>query len=884
MFNKLLSTLRNLPVAGIATDVASSVLGGTVTVVASATGSGKTLTLPPSLAYASDHPVVVLVPRRFLAVNAAETVAELANVELGTEVGYAVGAQSGEKSVRSADTKVLYCTYGYAIASDLILTAGTIVFDEVHEASLDMSICRALVYRRLQNGEKVNVLEMSATINAQAQAAYWGKIAEAKVYEIDGKTFDCKRLHRAATQPHDAVMELIDMGRKGILVFRPGVGEVHETADAVRRLAEERGLNVEVAEIYGELDYAARKAAVSTPKKGGIKVLVGTNVVESGANIPWLDAGVSCGTGKELSVRAASGATFLCLVELPRWRLEQQEGRVKRFTNGIFVLCAQKAWDGRPAETTPEIKRLPLTELVLHCADFKIRAEELTFDHAPEKARIVEAETKLQRLGLIDKECRLTNAGRFVAGMPVGPETGAMLWHAKQTQCLGAALPLAAVMEVGGVRKDFRKPHLCDSTSDWLDGLKAFQMALDNRGAERKELMENYNIGYKRFEAARELLADIRRRFNGDASRTMVANDDQLRRCIIAGHVTDIFTGSHFMRPVKNRYTSYEVGRGSAVSLRGGFAVGQLRTIQPKNRRHSPFTVLEKVTNVSLEDVLAVANVRKDVLERTEVRERIGYFRFQLVITYKLFGAYDLHIEKLESPLTDDEVAEKASFEAVRDPLKARLESLNQVREQLAMGTIRCGNGRWQIGSYGSVREYIEELVVEIEERMKAIVLECHAKISELSEAREEVELAAAIYTDDGFKFGSYGRTYAYTADGLAQAEQDNIAAIAEKREAAAKLLRDAEEGKVRLTEVNRRRAALDLDRIEVGEKDFVSGYYRYPLHDLDRIATKEEEVAQMEAQQERREQVEAERRAAEAKRQEAMSSRLNDLAAHFNG
>ncbi len=745
MFERMFETLSALPVSGIVARVVADIIGGTVTVVASATGSGKTLLLPASLSVAlrqlSSVPqgecVVVLVPRRFLAVNAAETVAELSELEVGKEVGYAVGAQSGEDSKRSPATKVLYCTYGYAIASGLINTARYVVLDEIHEASLDMSICRSLVHRRLAIGESVHVLEMSATINAERQADYWRPVASVQVVEIDGRTFPCDRRHRPAQKPEDAVMDLIKEGRTGILVFRPGRGEVEETAEAIRKMV---GTEVEVAEIYGELDYTSRKVAVAPPK-GKVKVLVGTNVVESGANISWLDAGVTCGTAKELSVRRETGATYLALIDLPRWRLDQQEGRIKRFRDGIFVLCSKLAYSLRPAETMPEIKRLGLTELVMHCAAFNLRAEELVFDYAPERYRIVEAETKLQRLGLIDAHCRLTKAGQFVSSLPVGPETGAMLWHAKQIGVLGAALSLAAVIEVDGVRKDFKRPHRIDLTSDWLDAQKAFLLVYQGSRDERRELMESYNIGFKRFSAAKEMFQDLRRRFGDEAYATIDATDAQLLQCLVAGFVADLFlVRNGVMIPLTSRYpVSYNKGEGSSAYLFGGFALGRLRTITPKDETKSPFTIVEKVTNVSFEDIMAIVKIRPALVTIEERREQVALYRFELVTSRKLFGLFELPTERCESPLTAEELAAKYAAEQKREEYLKRLWALNGSREELGMSSLRFEDDHFRLGYLGRVYSYIESDVVEAE---RVSVREVETKRAEI--AREEQRLRQA--------------------------------------------------------------------------------------------------------------------------------------------
>jgi HrpA-like RNA helicase len=645
-FDNLFKKLSDLPVAKIADDVTLSVLSGVATTLSSATGSGKTLFQSAHLASHLDEQLVILVPRRFLAVNAAETVAELCGFEIGKEVGYAIGSQAGDKSCWSKDTKLVFATNGFALASGLILSATALGLDEVHETSMDLSIIRALVRRRMSQGESIKLLEMSATMNAERQAAYWHGVAETKIFEIDGKTYECDVRYRPAGRVEDEVMNLINEGRRGVLVFRPGVGEVNETVEAIESLAATASMQIEVAKIFGEMGYADRSLAVAAPKDGGVKVLVGTNVVESGVNIPWVDSGATCGTGKENNVRPGTGATFLELIDLPRWRLAQQEGRVKRFCPGVFVLCSPKSFSERAQASRPEIERLALTELVMHCAGFGLRAHELRFDYAPSFEKILEAELKLQRLGLIDTDCMLTDAGKWITGLPVGPETGAMLWHARETSCLTAMLPLAAVIEVGGIRKDFHFGHFIDSTSDYLDGLCAFKKVDAASSKGRREVLEKCNVGYKRYEAASDLLGDLQRRLDIDPDKLGMASNEELRRCILAGSLDKLFVGVGGYRgglaSVKSRYTSYNIGQGSAVDgiAPQQLAAGDLRVITPKDRMKSPFTVLEKVTRFHMDDLKAVATFRPEILaeEKTQGPSFLG--RGVDFVTLKLFGKY----------------------------------------------------------------------------------------------------------------------------------------------------------------------------------------------------------------------------------------------------
>lgn len=155
--------LKDLPVNEISDAVMDSV-DNNVTIISSPTGSGKTLTIPAKLAdkIPDNERVVVLVPRKFLAINAAETVSELSGGTLGEEVGYAVGTQGGDEPLFSKNSKIIFATYGYAISSGMIFYEKNIVLDEVHEASMDMSIAKALLHYRKKQGDALRLIEMSA--------------------------------------------------------------------------------------------------------------------------------------------------------------------------------------------------------------------------------------------------------------------------------------------------------------------------------------------------------------------------------------------------------------------------------------------------------------------------------------------------------------------------------------------------------------------------------------------------------------------------------------------------------------------------------------------------------------------------------------------------
>jgi len=658
LFGQLYDKLFDLPVAGSADEIAEFVLNGQVTVLSAETGSGKTLYVTAKLAEHwqkrqrenEQKTIVVLVPKRFLAKNAAKTIAELSGTRLGGPVGYAIGRRPDDESCFSGETRLLFTTYGYALSSKLLDKASVIVLDEVHERDLDTATARALLRSRLEWGEDVKILEMSATIDAEKQAAYWQDVAPTKVFNVEGNTYPCERRQRPAGSEVANVMELLQEGRKGILVFRPGIADIRETtqllteardeklrqiertvteqmrqasqprndreiADAVRRAQESSGLlGLEIEQIYSDMPPYDQRRALLPPSGGNAKVLIGTNIIESGANIAWVDAGVSCGNGKQKHVDH-HGAHSLGLEVLPKWRLVQQEGRVKRFKPGVFVLASDIGWDDRPLETKSELERLPLTDVLMQVVRRSLDPQRLTFDPPLDQRRFQQAKRELMRLGLVDEQFKPTEAGKFASTMPLTAEAAATLWHAKQLGILKAGAPLAALIINGGIRLDYRRSHGMDESSDQMDSLKAF---LATAQSPDPGTMERLNVNPQKFLSTYALFEGLAKTINRMPdcdSQQDQATETQIRQCILAGKLNQLFRieGRSLVSPQhENKFNIGEYSSVNSVQDKD-YAVAQLFIAQPDKER--PMTFAGDVTIVSRHDLLELAKIRPNILE-----------------------------------------------------------------------------------------------------------------------------------------------------------------------------------------------------------------------------------------------------------------------------
>ena len=120
------------------------------------TGSGKSLFIPYFLSKHCKGRVVVLQPRRIAALALAQFSAKLHGESCGKTVGY----QFRQESCKSADTRILFQTYGNFLQELLHgkLDADWVVFDEYHERKADMDLLFGYFRRETRDERRKSVI------------------------------------------------------------------------------------------------------------------------------------------------------------------------------------------------------------------------------------------------------------------------------------------------------------------------------------------------------------------------------------------------------------------------------------------------------------------------------------------------------------------------------------------------------------------------------------------------------------------------------------------------------------------------------------------------------------------------------------------------------
>ena len=89
-------------------------------------------------------------------------------------VGYSVRGDSKT----SAATRLMFCTTGVLLrqlqSQDALGNITHIIIDEVHERHLDSDVLLAILKRVLPENPHLNIVLMSATMDADRFASYWG--------------------------------------------------------------------------------------------------------------------------------------------------------------------------------------------------------------------------------------------------------------------------------------------------------------------------------------------------------------------------------------------------------------------------------------------------------------------------------------------------------------------------------------------------------------------------------------------------------------------------------------------------------------------------------------------------------------------------------------
>jgi len=170
----------NLPGYEYIDKCTKSIRENDVILIASGTGSGKTVLIPKFALHVNEYKgkIIVTLPKKIITKKAAEFAAKTLDVKLGEYVGF---QYKGENN-KSKNTVLLYSTDGSIISmiknDPLLLDIDILIIDEAHERKVQIDLLlylikNAIKMRKEKNHKPLKLIIMSATINEEIFKAYY---------------------------------------------------------------------------------------------------------------------------------------------------------------------------------------------------------------------------------------------------------------------------------------------------------------------------------------------------------------------------------------------------------------------------------------------------------------------------------------------------------------------------------------------------------------------------------------------------------------------------------------------------------------------------------------------------------------------------------------
>ena len=420
----------SLPVDALLPDILACTRQGGL-VLEAATGAGKTTRVPPALLDEIEGEIWVLEPRRVAARAAATQVARSLGERPGETVGWSVRLDTriGPR------TRLIYATTGVflrKLQEDPLLDGiGAVIFDEIHERSLDVDTALAMTRRvRLEVREDLCLVAMSATLDAE-RIADWLALprlsSEGRLFPVEEHYLD------QPPAPETRAWELAALGVRRALVettgdvlcFLPGVGEIRRTHAALS------DLDVQIDELYGDLPPEAQDRVLRRASRR--KVVLATNVAETSVTIEGIEAVVDTGLSRVLVHDPNTGLDHLELGPISRASADQRRGRAGRLGPGWCLrLWTRASHQRREAHTRPEIERVALAGVVLELLAWgETDLDAFPWLEPPPAPALARAFELLELLGATEGGA-ITAIGRVLAGWPLQPRLARLLLEARR--------------------------------------------------------------------------------------------------------------------------------------------------------------------------------------------------------------------------------------------------------------------------------------------------------------------------------------------------------------------------------------------------------------------------------------------------------------------
>ncbi|TRY65278.1 hypothetical protein DNTS_015441 [Danionella cerebrum] len=237
-----------------------------------------------------------------------------------------------------------------------------------------------------------------------------------------------------------------------VLVFLPGLAHIQQLHDLLttdKRFSSKN--RYKLVALHSTLSSQDQSSAFTVPPAGVRKIVLSTNIAETGVTIPDVVFVIDTGRTKENRYHESSQMSSLVETFVSKASALQRQGRAGRVREGFcFRLYPKFRFESFIDYSIPEILRVPLEELCLHIMKCEYGSPEEFLSgalDAPQQQAVCIAVTLLRKIGACQEDTHtLTPLGHHLAALPVNVKIGKMLIFGAIFGCLEPIATIAAAM------------------------------------------------------------------------------------------------------------------------------------------------------------------------------------------------------------------------------------------------------------------------------------------------------------------------------------------------------------------------------------------------------------------------------------------------------
>ncbi|KAM0610545.1 hypothetical protein ACHAP1_001791 [Verticillium nonalfalfae] len=237
---------------------------------------------------------------------------------------------------------------------------------------------------------------------------------------------------------------------KAILVFLPGIAEIRTINDML--LGDPSfAKDWLIYPLHSSIATEDQEAAFLVPPPGIRKVVLATNIAETGITIPDVTCVIDTGKHREMRFDERRQLSRLIDTFISRANAKQRRGRAGRVQEGLcFHMFTKHRHDALISDQqTPEMLRLSLQDLAIRVKICKIGGIEETLSEAldaPSAKNIRRAVDALIDVRALTNAEELTPLGHQLARLPLDVFLGKLILLGTVFKCLDMAITVAAIL------------------------------------------------------------------------------------------------------------------------------------------------------------------------------------------------------------------------------------------------------------------------------------------------------------------------------------------------------------------------------------------------------------------------------------------------------